>query len=97
MKAEREGNRPHSFNSHCNLVSFIDFIVLIYVALIANLEAANKVLDEEKASWQVVDQALQASQESNSALNRDLQFVRVSTDTLKEELEAARASTTAAR
>jgi hypothetical protein len=45
----------------------------------------------------VADQALRASQESNSALTRDLQVVWASTDTLKEELEAARASTIVAR
>jgi hypothetical protein len=55
------------------------------------------VLAEERASQQVADQALWATQESNSTLTQDLQSVRASTYTLKEELEAARASATAAR
>jgi hypothetical protein len=49
MEAGREGNRSHSFNSYCNLLSFTDFILHICVALIANLETANKALAEEKA------------------------------------------------
>jgi hypothetical protein len=68
---------------------FVDFILHICVASTAKLEAVNKALVEERASWQVVDQALSAAQESNSALTRDLQSFRASTDTLKEELGAA--------
>jgi hypothetical protein len=37
------------------------------IALTAKLEAATKVLAEEKSSCQVVDQELRAAQESNSA------------------------------
>jgi hypothetical protein len=58
MEADWEGNRSHSFKSSCNLVSFVDFILHIYVASTANLEAANKALAEERASQQVVEQAL---------------------------------------
>jgi hypothetical protein len=57
----REGNRSHSFNSYCNLVTFADFILHICVALTANLKAANKALAGEKASQQVANQALQTS------------------------------------
>jgi chromosome segregation ATPase len=64
------------------------------IALTAKLEAANKALAEERASWEVADQVLRAAHESNSTLTRDLQVVRASTATLKEDLEAARASTT---
>jgi chromosome segregation ATPase len=60
------------------------------------LEGANKVLDEERASWQVADQALRASQESNSAFTQDMQVVRASTATLKEDIKSARASAAAA-
>jgi hypothetical protein len=41
--------------------TFADFILHIYVALTAKLEAANKALAEERASQQVTDQALRAS------------------------------------
>jgi hypothetical protein len=61
MEADQKGNRSHSFISYCNLVSFTDFILHICVALIANLEAANKALAEERASWQVAEQSLQAA------------------------------------
>jgi hypothetical protein len=47
---------------------FVDFILHICVPSIAKMEAANKALAEERASRQVADQALQAAQESNSAL-----------------------------
>jgi hypothetical protein len=40
--------------------------------LAVQLEAGINALDEEKFAWQVADQALQASQESNAALNQDL-------------------------
>jgi hypothetical protein len=59
------------------------------VALTEKLEAASKALTKERTSQQVADQALWASQESNSTLTRDLQVVRAWIDTLKEELEAA--------
>jgi hypothetical protein len=52
------------------LISFF----IICAAMIANLEVANKALAEERASLQVVDHALWASQESNSTLNRDMQL-----------------------
>jgi hypothetical protein len=97
MEADWEGNRSHSFNPSCNFVSFADFILHICLATFANLEAANKVLGEERASRQLAKQALQVAQESSSALTQDFQSVRASTDTLKEELEVARASTTATR
>jgi hypothetical protein len=61
MEVDREGNRSHSFNSYCNLVTFADFILHICVALTANLKAANKALAGEKASQQVANQALQTS------------------------------------
>jgi hypothetical protein len=97
MEADWEGNRSHSFNPSSNFVSFADFILHICLATTANLEAANKVLGEERASRQLAKQALQVAQESSSALTQDFQSVRASTDTLKEELEVARASTTATR
>jgi hypothetical protein len=46
------------------------------VALTEKLEAASKALTKERTSQQVADQALWASQESNSTLTRDLQVVR---------------------
>jgi hypothetical protein len=69
--------------------AFADFILPICVALTAKLEATNKALAEERASRQVADQALRASQESRSALAQDLQYVWASTDILKEEFEDA--------
>jgi hypothetical protein len=50
MEADREGNKSHSFNSSCILVSFADFILHICAPLIANLEATNKALAEERAT-----------------------------------------------
>jgi septal ring factor EnvC (AmiA/AmiB activator) len=67
---------------------FADFILQICVALTAKVEAAEKALAEEKAAHQVVDQALQTSQEAGSTLTRDLQFARASTNALKEEFSA---------
>jgi hypothetical protein len=63
-----------------NLSSSIPYVVFalsilffyLLVALIAKLEATKKVFAEERASRQVINQALQVSQESNSALTQDL-------------------------
>jgi hypothetical protein len=44
----------------------------MYTNLAAKLEAANKVLAEERSPWQVADQALRAAQESNAAITQDL-------------------------
>jgi Asp-tRNA(Asn)/Glu-tRNA(Gln) amidotransferase B subunit len=68
--------------------SFVDRILHIHIALSAKLEAANKALAKERATRQVADQALQASQEMGSALTRDLQYARAFADVLKEELSA---------
>jgi hypothetical protein len=54
----------------------------MYTGLAAKLEATNKALTEEKSSWQVVDQALLAAQESNTALRQDLQAIQASTGAL---------------
>jgi hypothetical protein len=48
--------------------SLSDSFLYPHVPLIAKLEVANKALAEEKASRQVADHAIWASQEFNSAL-----------------------------
>jgi hypothetical protein len=57
------------------LLPLLTYSSYLCVALTAKLEVANKALVEEKASRQIVDQALQVVQESNSALTRDLKVV----------------------
>jgi hypothetical protein len=58
------------------------------VALSTKLEVANKALSKERATGQVADQALRASQEMGSALTRDLQSAQAYAIMLKEELSA---------
>jgi hypothetical protein len=80
---------PSMLHATC---AFVDYILLVCVALTAKLEAANKALTEERAARQVANQALHASQETSSAMTRDLQSVRALADVLKEELSAKSAA-----
>jgi hypothetical protein len=76
---------PSLFHATC---SFADRILLMCVALSTKLEVANKTLSKERATRQVADQALRASQETGSALTRDLQSAQAYAIMLKEELSA---------
>jgi hypothetical protein len=76
---------PSLFHATC---SFADRILLMCVALSTKLEVANKALSKERATRQVADQALRASQETGSALTRDLQSAQAYAIMLKEELSA---------
>jgi hypothetical protein len=85
-----------------DICSFADFLILVLVALVAHLEAAEKALSkeratqlvadqslaEEKAARQIADQALRSSQEANAALNQDLQLVQASVTSTMEKLSS---------
>jgi hypothetical protein len=85
-----------------DICSFADFLILVLVALVARLEAAEKALSkeratqlvadqslaEEKAARQIADQALRSSQEANAALNQDLQLVQASVTSTMEKLSS---------
>jgi septal ring factor EnvC (AmiA/AmiB activator) len=68
--------------------SFVDFIHLTCITLTTKLETVEKALAEERVARQVVDQALQASQETGDALTQDLQSAQASITATREKLSS---------
>jgi exonuclease VII large subunit len=99
-EAKQEGNMSSFIAS--GYLLFADILILVFWALTARLEAAEKALSEERAAqlaaaqslaeekptWQITDQSSRSYQEANAALNWDLQSAQASITVTMEKLSS---------
>jgi hypothetical protein len=78
-----------------DICSLADFLILLLVALVVHLEAAEKVLSEERASRLATNQYLAEEKAARQLADRSAWSYQKANATLNQDLQSAQASVTA--